>query len=146
MKKYEINTEGRVVTFLSLLSSMKTEEEKEKALQDWDNFSEVFNNAMDELEKEQEAYWASLTPDQQLMAFCAISRRIYQAEIVDRRSYRGTLYDVFGWGMEAYAPAQLAGYLEIHNAIMENGHDRNLLEAFCRRFDIQPSLVVEWFR
>ena len=124
---------------------MMTEEEKEKALKAWDDFGEVFRNRMNELEKEQEAYWASLTPEQQLMAFCAISRRIHQAEIVDRRSYRGTLYDVFGWGMEAYAPAQMAGYLDIHNAIMEEGHDWNLLEAFCNRFDIRPSLVREWF-
>jgi len=117
----------------------------EQTLKAWDELSELFNNAMNELEKEQEAYWASLTPEQQLMAFCAISRRIRQGELVDNGTYRHVLYGVFGWGPEAYAPAQMAGYLDIHNSIVAEGHDWNLLEAFCKRFDIQPSLVREWF-
>lgn len=89
-------------------------DDKLKAL---DEFSELYSKAMDEVEQQHEEYWNSLTKEQQLAAFCAVSRRIHQGEIVDRGTYRHVLYNVFGWGPEAYAPAQLAGYLEIHNAI-----------------------------
>ena len=73
--------------------------------------------AMDEIEQESEAYWNGLSQEDQLKAFCAISRRIHKGELVERRSYRGVLYDVFGFGPEAYAPAQQANYIEIHNAL-----------------------------
>ena len=118
----------------------------EQTLKAWDELSELFNNAMNEIEQQHEEYWNSLTKEQQLAAFCAVSRRIHQGELVDQGSYRHVLYSVFGWGPEAYAPAQLAGYLEIHNSIYAPDHDRRLLEEFCKRFDIQPSLVREWFK
>lgn len=63
-----------------------------------------------------ESFWNSLSPEDQLWVFCAVMRRYCQA-IKENRSYRGTLYSVFGWGPEAYAPAQMAGFLEIHNSV-----------------------------
>ena len=118
----------------------------EQTLKAWDELSELFNNAMNEIEQQHEEYWNSLTKEQQLAAFCAVSRRIHQGELVDQGSYRHVLYGVFGWGPEAYAPAQLAGYLDIHNAIHEPDHDRRLLEEFCKKFDLRSSYVDEWFK
>jgi len=118
----------------------------EQTLKAWDEFSELFNNAMNEIEQQHEEYWNSLTKEQQLAAFCAVSRRINQGELVDKGSYRHVLYSVFGWGPEAYAPAQLAGYLAIHNAICDDDHDYRLLESFCKKFDLRPSYVDEWFK
>ena len=89
----------------------------EEALQKLSELGNQFNEAMAEVEKESEAYWNSLSKEEQLKAFCAVSRGIYKGELVERRSYRGVLYDVFGFGPEAYAPAQMANYLEIHNAL-----------------------------
>ena len=86
-----------------------------------------------------EEYWNSLSKEHQLAAFCAVSRRIYQAEIVDQGTYRHALYGVFGFGPEAYAPAQLAGYLAIHNSIMASDHDERLLKAFCVKFGIEDA-------
>lgn len=74
-------------------------------------FSKQFNDVMNEIEKNSEEYWNSLSKEHQLAAFCAVSRRIYQAEIVDQGTYRHALYGVFGFGPESYAPAQLAGYM-----------------------------------
>lgn len=91
----------------------------EDRLKSLEEISKIFNEAMAEVEKESEDFWNSLSKEDQLKAFCAISRRIYKGEIEDRGTYRYVLYDVFGFGPEAYAPAQLAGYLTIHNAIYE---------------------------
>jgi hypothetical protein len=101
--------------------------------------SKQFNDVMNEIEKNSEEYWNSLSKEHQLAAFCAVSRRIYQAEIVDQGTYRHALYGVFGFGPESYAPAQLAGYLAIHNSIMASDHDERLLKAFCVKFGIEDA-------
>jgi hypothetical protein len=79
--------------------------------------SDVYKKAQEAIIEQQEQFWNSFTKQQQLDLFCAVVRRIYQAEIVERRSYRGTLYDVFGFDADAYGLAMEAGYVTLHNSI-----------------------------
>lgn len=72
---------------------------------------------IEEIKAGEEKLWNSLSKVEQLQMFCAVVRRIYQGEIVDGRSYRGVLYDTFGFGQEAYLRAQFAGFMDLHNAI-----------------------------
>lgn len=88
--------------------------------QKWQDAANAFNHVMQEIENESERYWNSLSKEDQLKAFCAVSRRIYEGEIEKRGSYRYVLYQVFGFGPEAYAQAQMSGYLDIHNAIFDS--------------------------
>ena len=81
-------------------------------------FAEAFNSAMGLIEKDQEKFWSSLSKEDQLKVFCCVICRLFDGEIKNPRSYRGVLYDVFGFGPEAYAQAQCAGFLAIHNSIM----------------------------
>ena len=115
-----------------------------------DNFDELrdaFQQAMEILKQEDEQFWNDLTHDQQLMAFCAVVRRICQAELVEQRSYRGTLYDVFGFGMESYARAQNAGFLELHNCIYTADYERRLLTEFAKFLKVDnPEQAVKQFR
>ena len=99
--------------------------------------SEHFQEVMKTIEQEQEAYWNSLSKEDQLKAFCAVARRIRQAEMIDQGSYRHALYGVFGFGPEAYAQAQDAGYLDIHNAIYTSEHETRMLKAFCIKNNIE---------
>ncbi len=98
-----------------------------------------FNRVFKALELEQEQHWNSLSKEDQLKCFCAVARRIYQGEIEEHGTYRYVLYDVFGFGPEAYAQAQMAGYLSIHNSIMPGDYDSRLLEAFCKKNNIENS-------
>lgn len=86
---------------------------------DIDEFRKMFREHMDNIERDQEVFWNSLSTEEQLKTFCAIIRRIHKAEFIDRLSYRGVLYDAFEFDTDAYAQAQMAGYLSIHNAIVE---------------------------
>ena len=79
--------------------------------------SNAFNEAMKEIENQEEAWWNSLTEDERINAFCCVSRRIYQGDVKEKRSFRGILYDICQFGPEAYVAAQHAGYLTIHNLI-----------------------------
>jgi hypothetical protein len=113
------------------------DEKQKNALDNLEEISKTFQEVFDEIEKEQEEYWNSLTEEDQLKAFCAVSRRIFQGEIEKKGSYRYVLYDVFGFGPEAYAQAQMAGYLAIHNAIVDANYDSRLLKAFCTKYKIE---------
>ena len=104
----------------------------EKALVELEETSNAFMVAMNILKDEQEAYWASLTKEEQLKAFCAVSRRIHKGEVELGGTYRYVLYDVFGFGPEAYAQAQLAGYLDIHNAIYTGVEVDETIEKVAR--------------
>jgi hypothetical protein len=97
----------------------------------------TFNQVMKELEDKSEQYYNSLTKEQQLDVFCAISRRIYRGEIEQQGSYRYVLYDVFGFGTEAYAQAQCAGYLAIHNSIYsgQNPDDHVKIDVLTREVE-----------
>lgn len=106
-------------------------ENQKDLMESLEKASKAFNEIHDEIENQSEQYWNNLSKEDQLKVFCAISRRIFKAELEEHRSYRGILYDVFEWGPEAYAPAQIAGYLAIHNAIMPYDHDKKLLTKFC---------------
>ena len=99
-------------------------------------FDQELHNAFQrwevELEQDHDKFWNGLSKDDQLKAFCSVMRRLYKAEIEERGSYRYTLYDVFGFGSESYAQAQVSGFLAIHNAIWDGerlGHLIDKLEA-----------------
>lgn len=122
------------------------DEKTEKALQELHDISQTFEALMKEDEKHQEQYWNSLTKEQQLMAFCAISRRIYDGEIKQGGTYRYVLYDVFGFGPEAYVPAQCAGYLSIHNAIYTGKEEEYLLKEFAKFAKIDDEVVSQYLQ
>lgn len=83
------------------------------------SLSSIINEALDSLKEEQEIFWNSLSEEDKLKVFCAVVRRIHKGEILEKKSYRGVLYDVFGFGPESYIQAQEAGYLEIHNRMYD---------------------------
>jgi len=78
---------------------------------------DVFQQWESEFAEERLTFWNGLTEQQQLLAFCEVVSRLVQAELVDKRSYRGVLYDTFGFGLESYVMAQVSGFLDLHNAI-----------------------------
>jgi hypothetical protein len=85
-------------------------------------------------EDKNDAWWNSLSEQERKDAFYAVVKRIYQAEIVDRGTYRYVLYDVFGFDADAYVMGMDCGYMELHNSIytqkdMRELRDRELAAA-----------------
>lgn len=104
------------------------------------DISNAYTSVMEEIKDEQERFWNSLSKEDQLKVFCAVSRRIFEGEIKNKKSsYRYILYQIFGFGTEAYIQAQEAGFLSIHNSIVDKNYDRKLLEAFCKMYSIEDS-------
>lgn len=61
-------------------------------------------------------WWTKLSEEEQLQCFRQVCKLIHKGDVEDRGSYRYVLYDVFGWGPEAYSDG-LAHYMTIHNLI-----------------------------
>lgn len=100
---------------------------------------DAFLEAQEAFKAEQEDFWNSLSKEQQLKAFCAVVRRLVDGELDKQGTYRYVLYETFGFGPNAYVPAQMAGFLELHNSICAEGYDSQLLHAFCRTFSIDDA-------
>lgn len=86
---------------------------------DWLVTQETIKAAKSEYESECDEYWESLPYDDRLKAFYSVVKRIYKGEIKDKGSYRWVLYDVFGFGPEAYSMGMDCGFMYLHNAIVE---------------------------
>jgi hypothetical protein len=79
----------------------------------------IFSEAMKEYADEANAWWSSLPYEDQCKAFYAVVKRIHNAEVVDKGTFRYAIYDVFGFGPDMYAVAMNAGYMDIHNLIFK---------------------------
>lgn len=84
-----------------------------------DELREAQQKAHAEYEAENDAWWNSLTESEREDAFYAVCKRIHKADLVDRGTYRHTLYDVFGFDMSMYGRGMECRYMAIHNALYD---------------------------
>ena len=91
---------------------------------------ESIRRAMEEVttenEMSSEAFWDSLSYEDKCNAFQAVVSRIHKGELVEGRSYRGMLYDVFGFKEDMYDRGMDCGYMDLHNSIMVQEIRKNL--------------------
>lgn len=113
---------------------------------EWKAMQKDMQDFQDEFEKDSEEAWNNLDEDTKLHVFCAVSKKIRKGELEDNGSYRYILYDVFGFGPEAYVPAQLSGYLDIHNAIYDSKRLVEMAEKikiFAEENNVNPERTEE---
>jgi hypothetical protein len=90
---------------------------------EWQEMQENADKAQKAFEAECDRAWNSLDQETKLKLFCAVCTRLYKGELEDKGSYRHVLYEVFGFGPEAYGTAQAAGFLALHNAIIDEDQE-----------------------
>lgn len=93
--------------------------------------------AAEEYDRENTEWWNSLEESEREAAFYAVCKRIWQADGLDRGSYRHALYSVFGFDPGMYAAGMECGYMSIHNAIYD-GEDLNTMRGVDRLEIIDP--------
>ena len=84
-----------------------------------DELREAQQKAHEEYETENDKWWNGLTEEEREDAFYAVCKRIHKAALVDRGTYRHTLYDVFGFDMNMYGRGMECRYMAIHNALYD---------------------------
>ncbi len=98
------------------------------------DLGQEIEKANKEFEEENDAWWDGLTEDEREAAFYAVCKRIWQADGVDRGSYRYGIYEVFGFDAGMYMMGMDCGYMSIHNAIFD-GQDLNAMRQ-VNRFEV----------
>lgn len=90
---------------------------KESVMQELSDSSQEFQAYVEEEKQEMDAWWNDLSKEDQMKAFYSVVSRIVKGELEDKGSYRYILYNVFGFGPEAYAMGMNCGFMCLHNAI-----------------------------
>jgi hypothetical protein len=86
--------------------------------EDGKSISDYLEEAADERNKDSDAFWDGLSQEDKLRAFYSVCKRIHKGDVKDRGSYRYVLYEVFGFGFDAYSVGMDCGYMDIHNSIV----------------------------
>ena len=81
------------------------------------DFLKLEEEAREQYTQKAKEYFQSLEMDNRLLIFFYITNVIFENYFNDNGSYRGLLYDKFGFGPEAYSLGCDSGMFTLHNAI-----------------------------
>jgi len=95
-------------------------EDKEKALQELSDMSQVMEDEKLRFESKVDSWWNGLSEQDREWAFYSVVKRIYQGEVVEKGSYRYVLYDIFNFDPGMYMRGMDCGYMALHNSIMND--------------------------
>ena len=95
------------------------------------DFSEAEAEAVSEYETKNNEWWNALTEEEREDAFYAVCKRIYEARVVENRSYRGTLYGKFGFAPHTYRLGMECGFFTLHN-MLHQAREYEAMQAVTR--------------
>jgi hypothetical protein len=84
---------------------------------EYKEFLKIQEEALEQYKQKAKEYFQSLEMNNQLLLFFHITNTIYANYFQDNSSYRGLLYDKFGFGPESYSIGMDSGMFAVHNAI-----------------------------
>jgi len=87
--------------------------------------------------KKAKEYYNSLGMDNQLLLFFYITNLIFENYFKDNGSYRGLLYDKFGFGPEAYSLGMDSGMFALHNSISTPDENEEKFEKLIKFLKIE---------
>lgn len=105
---------------------------------------DIMKKDREEYEKQNEEWWNALSQEERENAFYAVVKRINKAENIDKRSFRGAIYGVFGFGPEMYSRAMDCGYMSVHNAIFDGEEFMSMSTANALEVVGPDDTTVSW--
>ncbi len=81
------------------------------------NMSSLIKENKQKQDQEAQDFFESLSQDDQIKVFYHVCRTIWLGELMERRTYRGVLYDMFKFGPETYCVGMDCGFFDIHNEL-----------------------------
>ena len=95
-------------------------------------FLKLEEEAREQYTQKAKEYFESLETDNQLLLFFCITNLIFENYFNDKGSYRGLLYDKFGFGPEAYSLGCDSGMFALHNAISTPKENEERFETLMK--------------
>jgi len=83
----------------------------------WAEIRNSYQQALIVYEQEANAFWDNLEYEDKLYAFYSVCKRLYKGDVEEQKSYRGVLYDTFGFDLDSYAIGMDCKYMELHNLL-----------------------------
>ncbi len=107
--------------------------------EEYKEFLEIEEKALVEYTLKAKEYFDSLEVDNQLLLFFHITNTIFKNYFKDNGSYRGLLYDKFGFGPKAYSLGLDSGMFALHNAISTPDEDEERFNALVKFLKLELS-------
>ena len=110
---------------------------------EWSNSDEhkellkIEEEVQEQYTKKAKEYYDSLGMDNQLLLFFYITNLIFENYFKDNGSYRGLLYDKFGFGPEAYSLGMDSGMFALHNSISTPDENEEKFEKLIKFLKIE---------
>ena len=109
---------------------------------EWSNSAEhiellqIEEQAREQYKQKAKEYFDSLEIDNQLLLFFYITNVIFENYFKDNGSYRGLLYDKFGFGPEAYSLGMDSGMFTLHNSISTPNENEEKFQKLMKFLDL----------
>ena len=100
--------------------------------EEYKEYLDLQEKALNEYTVKAKEYFNSLEVDNQLLLFFHITKTIFENYFTDNGSYRGLLYDKFGFGPESYSLGLDSGMFTLHNAISTPKETEERFEALMK--------------
>lgn len=101
------------------------------------NLSSLIKEEKQKRDKEAQEFFENLSYDDQLKAFYHICRIIWLGELMERRTYRGVLYEMFKFGPDAYSLGMDCGFFDIHNNLVVAYDLDNSLDTMLKFLNLE---------
>ena len=118
-------------TYESFTDYLNSDEYKE--------YLEIQEEALEQYTQKAKEYFESLETDNQLLLFFHITNQIFENYFKDNSSYRGLLYDKFGFGPESYSLGMDSGMFDIHNSISTPDESEERFETLVKHLKLNLS-------
>jgi hypothetical protein len=101
------------------------------------NLSSLIKEEKQKRDQEAQEFFENLSYDDQLKAFYHICRTIWLGELMERRTYRGVLYEMFKFGPDAYSLGMDCGFFDIHNNLVVAYDLDNSLDTMLKFLNLE---------
>jgi hypothetical protein len=116
-----------------------------------DGFSEgleLLQDALKEAERlwddDCEHLWTALNEKEQQAMFYSVIKRVYKYRVLDELSYRGVLYDGFGFDQSSYRMGMACNFLDLHNMLYDAEQFEAQKESLEKLYEFTRYIANDW--
>lgn len=92
-----------------------------------------------------EQLWTALNEKEQQAMFYSVIKRVYKYRVLDELSYRGVLYDGFGFDGSSYRMGMACNFLDLHNMLYDAEQFEEQKESSEKLYEFARYIANDYF-